>query len=102
MNQPEMGIHAIVCGRVQGVGFRWYTRKKAEALALDGWVRNLENGSVEAFFCGEKKNMEQMRAYLAKGPISSRVDSLVCRDEKRVNVADGFCVRDTAAGENHA
>ncbi|MFT7618928.1 MAG: acylphosphatase [Planctomycetota bacterium] len=97
-----MGYHAIVMGRVQGVGFRWFTAKKAEALSLDGWVRNLADGSVEAYFYGEQSQMDLMKSFLAKGPISARVDSLVCREEKRMNVAAGFMVRDTAVDGKHA
>ena len=43
----QVNYHAIACGRVQGVGFRYYVLRAANALGLDGWVRNRDDGSVE-------------------------------------------------------
>lgn len=44
--------HVIFSGRVQGVGFRYTTRRVADRYNLTGWVKNLPNGTVEAFFQG--------------------------------------------------
>jgi acylphosphatase len=68
--------HVLVSGRVQGVGFRWHARAKAEELALAGWVANLEDGRVEAWLEGEAAAVEAMLAWLARGPSAARVTGL--------------------------
>ena len=47
-------VHVVITGRVQGVGFRAFVEREAEALRLDGWVRNRRDGTVEAVFAGER------------------------------------------------
>ena len=68
--------HVLVSGRVQGVGFRWYTRSKALELGLAGWVANLPDGRVEAWIEGESAALESMLAWLAHGPPSARVTNV--------------------------
>ena len=96
-----MGIHALVCGRVQGVGFRWYTRRKAETLGLSGWVRNLVDGRVEACFLGDPAALEDMKQCLAKGPAMARVDQLSW-ENKMMKPVQGFTVRPTGEEADHA
>ena len=43
----QVNYRAVACGRVQGVGFRYYVLRTANALGLDGWVKNRDDGSVE-------------------------------------------------------
>lgn len=69
-------IHVIVHGVVQGVGFRWATRTEAQRLGLTGWVRNLHDGTVEAEVQGDDADVDRMRAWLAIGPRSARVDRI--------------------------
>ena len=47
--------HIFISGRVQGVSFRFYTIKKARQTGVSGWVRNLDNGRVEAVIIGSKE-----------------------------------------------
>jgi acylphosphatase len=61
-------MHVIISGRVQGVFFRVYARETAVALKLTGWVRNTHDGSVEALFEGDDKNVEAMLEWCKKGP----------------------------------
>ncbi len=65
-------------GRVQGVGFRFFTLRTARELGLSGWVRNLPNGDVEALFEGERSTIEQALAACRQGPPASRVEELHC------------------------
>jgi len=66
-------------GRVQGVGFRYYTQAQAESLGITGWVRNMPDGSVETCICGNAQQLAAMQAWLAHGPASARVDHVdVC------------------------
>ena len=63
-----------VYGRVQGVGFRWWTRGVAEELGLSGVVRNLRDGSVEVRASGEASQLERLERRLREGPRLARVD----------------------------
>ena len=56
MNDESLvAVRVLVAGRVQGVGFRYYTVRVAAKLGLAGYVRNLRDGRVEAYAEGEKK-----------------------------------------------
>ena len=67
---------AFVTGRVQGVGFRWATKREAGRLGLAGWVRNLVDGRVEAWFEGPPEAVGGLESWLAEGPPGARVDAL--------------------------
>ena len=67
------GIRLILSGRVQGVGFRFFTRRRAGALGVSGWVRNLPDGTVEVEACGSNRALEELRHELRQGPTGSRV-----------------------------
>lgn len=72
-------MHALVYGRVQGVGFRYWARTTAAGLALTGWVRNLTDGSVELFFQGSDDRVERFSQLLEKGPAGAQVDRVRVR-----------------------
>jgi acylphosphatase len=67
-------LHVWVEGVVQGVFFRDSTRRTATGLGLDGWVKNLPDGRVEAVFQGERTVCEKALAWVRKGPEYARVD----------------------------
>lgn len=73
---PLVCRHVLVSGRVQGVGFRWHARAKAEELGLAGWVRNLPDGRVEALLEGAEPAVQAMLAWLVRGPTAARVTGL--------------------------
>lgn len=60
-------------GRVQGVGFRYYTEHEAHRLGISGWVRNCSDGSVETLICGDNDQLNAMLAWLEHGPSSAIV-----------------------------
>lgn len=60
-------------GRVQGVGFRWWTRKTADRLGVLGTVKNLRDGTVEVMARAEETAMEKFVNMLREGPPASRV-----------------------------
>jgi acylphosphatase len=62
-----------VTGRVQGVGFRWWTQRAARELGLGGSVRNMPDGSVEVQAVGPEALVSRLEAALQKGPPSARV-----------------------------
>jgi len=66
----------IVRGRVQGVGFRYWTQQQALRRGLEGFVRNRRDGSVEAAFAGSADVVAEMMEALREGPTGSRVDAI--------------------------
>ncbi len=68
-----MRLRAFVEGEVQGVGFRWHTQHRAEALQLTGWVKNLDDGRVEVVAEGNKTDLEQLLSWLNRGPSGATV-----------------------------
>ena len=61
-------LHATVHGRVQGVSFRYYTRRRATELELVGYVRNMWDGTVEVVAEGPRRDVEDLLAFLRVGP----------------------------------
>lgn len=62
-----------ITGRVQGVGFRAWTVRQAEALGLAGWVRNEADGSVSSLVFGPVTQVDDMVARLKRGPAGAHV-----------------------------
>jgi len=65
-----------VIGRVQGVGFREFTRTIAQRLGLAGWVRNRDDGCVELAASGNASQVEALLAAVRRGPSGGRVDEV--------------------------
>ncbi len=68
--------HVHITGRVQGVNFRAYTRDKARAAGVEGWVRNLSDGRVEAVFEGSRSAVQRMVSWCYSGPIHAEVEKV--------------------------
>ena len=66
----------LVRGLVQGVGFRWFVRRRAEALGLTGFARNMADGSVEVVARGPEPALDQLAADLGSGPHLSQVHNV--------------------------
>ena len=73
-----------VHGRVQGVGFRWWTRETARGLDVRGTVANRPDGTVEVHVNGTQKAVELFAEQLAEGPWGARVDRVVPFPSDRV------------------
>jgi len=67
-------FRAEVFGLVQGVNYRYFVQRHAEASGLTGYARNLDDGSVEVFAEGEKEKLEQLIAKLKVGPRAAHVE----------------------------
>jgi acylphosphatase len=78
-SQPQARLHAIVHGRVQGVNFRYYTRQRAIELGLTGYVRNLWDRTVEVTAEGSRSALDELLAFLHKGPRSAFVTQVDAR-----------------------
>lgn len=66
----------LVSGRVQGVGYRAFARREAEALGLSGHALNLPDGRVEVLAIGDAAAREALATALARGPLLARVDGV--------------------------
>lgn len=71
-------LHAVVEGRVQGVGYRWFARDSAQRLGLSGTVRNRVDGSVEIQAVGDREILEELVAQLRRGPGFAYVTDVRC------------------------
>src|SRR5580704_2566965 len=70
----ETAARLIVTGRVQGVGYRWWTVGQARRFGLRGWVRNRRDGSVEILAIGEPRDLDRLEAVCARGPDGAAPD----------------------------
>lgn len=90
-------VRAIVGGAVQGVGFREGTRRRAGKLGVLGWVRNEDDGAVAVHAEGEPGAVEELVAFLRKGPRGADVHEVEV-EEVRVEGHEQFAVRGVSAG----
>ena len=72
----EARLHAVVEGRVQGVGYRYFVEDEAMSLDLKGWVRNLWDGRVEVVAEGQRQALEKLLVALRRGPRASSVTDI--------------------------
>jgi acylphosphatase len=85
--------HVIISGYVQGVFFRANTKREAINLGLKGFVRNLDDGRVEAVFEGEKSGIEKAIEFCKKGPRGARVDNVDVKWEEYKGEFHDFEIR---------
>jgi acylphosphatase len=85
-------VHVWVRGRVQGVFFRAEARARAESLGVSGWVRNAEDGSVEAVFEGDDERVDSMVDWCRRGPRGAQVGDVAVETEEPAGET-GFSVR---------
>ena len=72
----DVGANIIVSGRVQGVCFRYGTKKQALARGLKGWVKNNYDNSVEVLAYGDKKKIKELIEWCHKGPSLAHVEDV--------------------------
>jgi acylphosphatase len=93
-------LHLLIEGRVQGVGFRYAMCRQAEALGIEGWVRNRRDGRVEAVIVGPPEQVELLQAWAWGGPAGATVLAVAGRaatsDEQDDALGLGFELRPTA------
>ncbi|HEX6213676.1 MAG TPA: acylphosphatase [Vicinamibacterales bacterium] len=89
----RMARRFVISGRVQGVGFRYFTQDAARREGLHGFVRNNDDGTVEAVAEGESEALERFERAIRRGPSRSRVEQVMI-DEIAPNAATtGFEIR---------
>jgi acylphosphatase len=97
MNENDQHrLHAFIKGRVQGVGFRYYTLQTAQDYHLTGWVRNLHDGRVEVVAEGAQPDLNNFLRDMRKGPISADVEDVDYAFKDARGEFDKFRVRMTA------
>jgi len=84
---------AIVSGRVQGVFFREETKREARRCGVAGWVKNRPDGTVEAEFEGDKKNVNSMISWLRRGSPLSDVEGVDIKWKDYTGDLGKFCIR---------
>jgi acylphosphatase len=82
-----------ITGRVQGVGYRYFTAQKAKEMDINGWVKNLVDGSVLVIAQGIEEEIKTFIDYLYMGPTRSRVDKISTCEMKITTVFDSFSVK---------
>ncbi len=85
--------HVFVSGRVQGVFFRQSAREKAMSLNIKGWVRNVDDGRVEAVFEGEDEDVKAIVKWCRKGPGTADVDDIEVVFDEKPHGENGFSIR---------
>ena len=82
MESGQVRAHVIVSGTVQGVAYRFSTVQEANRLGVNGWVRNLPDGRVEAVFEGTKTEVAAMVRWCHNGPQAAVVKDVAVKYEK--------------------
>lgn len=83
----------LISGIVQGVGYRYHCRRQAQGLGLVGWVRNLDDGRVEAVVQGSREQVESMIRWCYRGPSEARVTDIAVAYEDAGDEFPDFGIR---------
>lgn len=83
-------LSACVSGKVQGVGFRAATVRRAHQLKLGGWVRNLSDGRVEVLLQGDREAVDRMLSWLLRGPPLATVTGVTHEEVSTERLFDRF------------
>ncbi len=80
-DSQQVAARVKITGRVQGVGFRYFVYRNAKKNEVNGWVRNREDGSVEARFEGPESLVDSMISLCRQGPLGSSVKDVEVEKE---------------------
>ena len=94
-NEEQTRLHAIIHGRVQGVGFRAFVVENGLALGANGWARNKWNGTVEVVAEGDRQLLERLLAVLRRGPRMANVTQVDLDWQSPTGEFTTFSVRST-------
>ena len=89
----KIRVHLFISGRVQGVFFRENTRRKAEKLEINGWVKNLDDGRVEVILESDEEKVKKMIKWTKRGPIFAKVNKVEIEEEEYKNEFKDFKIK---------
>ena len=83
----------VISGRVQNVGFRYFTQNAAAREGVAGWVQNLPDGRVEVFVEGDEDAVTRVERAIRSGPPGARVDTVYVQDDEASGTLKGFRIK---------
>lgn len=83
----------VISGRVQNVGFRYFTQNAAAREGVAGWVQNLPDGRVEVFVEGDEDAVTRVERAIRSGPPGARVDAVDVQDDEAAGTLKGFRIK---------
>lgn len=83
----------MISGRVQNVGFRYFTQNAAAREGVAGWVQNLPDGRVEVFVEGDEDAVTRVERAIRSGPPGARVDTVDVQDDEAAGTLKGFRIK---------
>ena len=89
----RIGRRFVISGRVQGVGFRYFTRDAAVREGVTGWVTNRPDGCVEAYAEGEGDAVTRVERAIRRGPPGARVEAVQVDDEEASGAYSNFLIK---------
>lgn len=93
LNNDNLEFLAKVYGRVQGVGYRYFVKNKAKELDILGYVKNLNDGTVEVLAQGREENLQKLVKELKKGPFLAKVEKVEVVFRKPINFFSEFKIQ---------
>lgn len=89
----KTNIHVLISGHVQGVWFRANAKQKAEQLGLKGWVKNTDDGCVEAVFQGDENQVHEMIKWCNHGPPLAKVEKVDVLKKQYMVIFEDFIIK---------
>ena len=83
----------VISGRVQNVGFRYFTQNAAAREGVAGWVQNLPDGRVEVFVEGAEDAVTRVERAIRSGPPGARVDNVYVQADEAAGTLKGFRIK---------
>jgi acylphosphatase len=90
---PVKSIYLVISGRVQGVGFRYFARQKAQELQISGWVKNTPDGKIEIEAEGDSHNLDAFIEWMRIGPSRAVVRSFSNSEVSPIRNFTNFIIR---------
>jgi len=88
--EDKIIIHLYINGRVQGVFFRRSAKNEAEKLGLVGWIRNRQDGGVDAVAQGSQENIDKFIKWCRRGPPFGKVEKVEVERKRKLVKFEGF------------